>query len=415
MTDVKLKICVIGLGYVGFPLAVSLAEHFRVVGYDIDPKRCEELNVGVDRNNEYENFLGSGIDFFAACDEEVMAGCDIFIITVPTPVTVTNEPDLSLIEAAVDSISRYLRKKCLVVLESTVFPGVTRKIVGEVLSNNTGLKVGKDFWLAYSPERIDPGNASASIKALGKVVSGCGAESLEITTAIYEKICPEVFVADSIEVAELSKLVENTQRDLNIGLMNELVSICQSLGLSTRKVLDVAESKWNFLRFTPGLVGGHCIGVDPYYLAYVARVNGIFPRLIDGARLTNDSMHIVVANRIVNELRKVGGRRVIILGLTFKENVNDFRNSKTFDLISELETRDLEVVCHDPHGFPENLVSKVKYVNNVDGSYDLGCLAVPHSFYLDLGITQLIHRTGVKTFLDIKGRFREQHDRLVTL
>lgn len=415
MADVKLKICVIGLGYVGFPLAVSLAKHFQVVGYDIDPKRCAELNSGVDRNNEYKDFLASEIDFFASCNETVMAGSDVFIITVPTPVTVMNEPDLSLIEASVDSISRYLRKQCLVVLESTVFPGVTRKFVGEALDDKTGLKMGEDFWLGYSPERIDPGNAAASINTLGKVVSGCGAESLKITTSIYQRICPEIIIADSIEVAELAKLVENTQRDLNIGLMNELVTICQSLGLSTRKVLDVAESKWNFLPFTPGLVGGHCIGVDPYYLAYVARVNGIFPRLIDGARLTNDTMHIVVANRICLELEKVSGRRVIVFGLTFKENVNDFRNSKAFDLISELESRDIEVFCHDPHGCPENPSSNINYVENFYGSYDLACLAVPHSYYLELGLNQIIRRTGVKTFLDVKGRVKEQHDRLVTL
>lgn len=347
------KIAVVGLGYVGLPLAAAFGCMADVIGLDISTKKIEELKKGLDATGELtsDDLAATRIDYTSNVSQLKEAA--FIIVTVPTPIDDHQKPDLTPVESASRLIGQNLSKGSIVVYESTVYPGVTEDICVPILEAESGLKCGVDFKVGYSPERINPGDKIHTVDKIMKVVSGEDAETLETVAAVYEMVVTAgVHRAESIKVAEAAKVIENTQRDLNIALMNELAIIFGRLGISTRAVLDAAGTKWNFLKFTPGLVGGHCIGVDPYYLTYKAEEIGYNPQVILAGRRINDGMGKHVAEMTIKKLiqadKAVKGARVLILGLTFKEDVPDIRNTKVVDIINELREFGVEVLVHDP-------------------------------------------------------------------
>jgi UDP-N-acetyl-D-glucosamine/UDP-N-acetyl-D-galactosamine dehydrogenase len=341
------KIAVVGLGYVGLPLAVALAKHGAVTGYDHDPQRIHKLGAGHDRTGEVTEQALADADVRLTADSGAMVGHDIYIITVPTPVDRKNVPDLSALRSACRTIGSVMSAGAIVVLESTVYPGATEEVVGPALEAASGLRCGTDFFLGYSPERINPGDRQHTVERLTKVVAGQTADVTERLAEVYRRVTGgQVFVARDIRTAEAAKAIENAQRDINIAFVNEVAMICQRLGLSVYDVLDAARTKWNFLDFRPGLVGGHCIGVDPFYLAYKAQEVGHEPHIILAGRAVNDAMPSFVVDRVAAQLQS--GASVLILGLTFKENVPDLRNSKAAELALGLRARGFAVTTHDP-------------------------------------------------------------------
>ncbi len=357
LTNRRSKLAVVGLGYVGLPLAAAFGRVCEVIGFDISTKKVGELEQGFDATGELsrEELAATRIDFTAEPFHLAEAG--FIIVTVPTPIDAAKRPDLRPVEAASRSIGRHLAKGSIVVYESTVYPGVTEEICVPILEGESGLKCGVDFTVGYSPERINPGDKVHTVDRIVKVVSGQDTATLETVAAVYELVVTAgVHRAGSIKVAEAAKVIENTQRDLNIALMNELALIFGRLGIPTREVLAAAGTKWNFLNFTPGLVGGHCIGVDPYYLTFKAESIGYHPQVILAGRRINDGMGKYVAEMTVKELiradKAVKGARVLVLGLTFKENVPDIRNSKVIDIVHELAEYGIEVQIYDPIADP---------------------------------------------------------------
>jgi UDP-N-acetyl-D-galactosamine dehydrogenase len=351
------KVAVVGLGYVGLPLAVAMARAHEVVGFDVSQERVAALREGVDWTNEVpaEALRASG--FAITGDPEALRGCEVFIVTVPTPIDDANRPDFDAMLKACAIVGPVLSKGAIVVFESTVYPGVTEEVCAPALEKASGLKAGEDFKLGYSPERINPGDKAHPLEKIVKVVAGQDAETLDTLAALYGSIVEAgVHRAPSIKVAEAAKVIENTQRDLNIALMNEVAKICHLLGIRTRDVLDAAGTKWNFLKFHPGLVGGHCIGVDPYYLTAKAEQLGYQPEVILSGRRVNDGMGAYLAQRVVKLIAASGQRildaRVGILGFTFKENVPDIRNSKVIDTYRELKEFGIEPIVHDPRADP---------------------------------------------------------------
>lgn len=333
-------VCVVGLGYVGLPLAEAFSRHFKVIGLDTNGKRVKELKL----SNNNKNLT-------ITVNPKQIKQADFIIITVPTPVTKSKEPDLSYITSAARTISHNMKAGCTVVLESTVYPGVTEEVVKPILEES-GLQCGKDFKIAYSPERIDPGNEEHTIDKVTKVVSGMDEETTELVAQLYRRICPEVFKARNIKTAEAAKVIENVQRDLNIALVNELSLIFDRMGISPRDVLDTAATKWNFYRYSPGLVGGHCIPVDPYYLVYKAMELGYRPQVILAGRDINDYMpkHIVemTIKALNNRGKVIKGSKVLIMGLTYKENVPDIRETPVRDIIKGLREYEVEIFGYDP-------------------------------------------------------------------
>ncbi len=377
------RIAVIGLGYVGLPLAVALARHFPVVGYDKSAERVAELGEGFDRTGEVESAALRASPLECSADPAAMAGAEIFIITVPTPVDADNRPDLSALRAASREVGKYLSKGAIVVVESTVYPGVTEEICGREAASVSGLECGKDFFLGYSPERINPGDREHTVDRITKVVSGQTPEVAERLAAVYGTITSGgVFIARDIATAEAAKVIENAQRDINIAFINEITRIFHRLGISVHDVIDAAKTKWNFLDFRPGLVGGHCIGVDPFYLAYRAKEVGHEPEIILAGRRINDSMGFFVADEIA---KRVSSGRVLMLGLTFKENVPDLRNTRVVDIIEGLRRHGLSVDVHDPLADAE----EAKRFLDIDlmpnlakaRDYDAVVGAVPHDEY----------------------------------
>jgi UDP-N-acetyl-D-glucosamine/UDP-N-acetyl-D-galactosamine dehydrogenase len=341
------RIAVVGLGYVGLPLAVALAKHGPVTGYDHDPVRIGELRDGHDRTGEVTREILAQAAIRLTPERSALAGQDIYIITVPTPVDHDNVPDLSAVEAACHTIGEVMSAGVVVILESTVYPGATEEVVGPALARASGMRCGTDFFLGYSPERINPGDRQHTVERLTKVVAGQTPEVTERVAALYRRITGgQVFVARDIRTAEAAKAIENAQRDINIAFVNEVAMICQRLGLSVYDVLEAARTKWNFLDFRPGLVGGHCIGVDPFYLAHKAQAVGHEPHIILAGRAVNDAMPRFVVERVAAQLDP--GARILLLGLTFKENVPDLRNSKAAELAIGLAERGFEVTIHDP-------------------------------------------------------------------
>ena len=337
----KATVCIVGLGYVGLPLVEAFAKKLKVIGYDINTRRVAELS---------QKFRGSGISFTS--DPSKIMQADFTIICVPTPVTKMKEPDLSPVENAAATVGRNLKRGSVVILESTVYPGVTEEIVGPILEKESGLKCGRDFKIAYAPERVNPGDPRHTIDKITKVVSGMDAGTRELVAELYGRIIPEIFRAKNIQTAEAAKVIENIQRDLNIALMNELSLIFEKLHLDTKDVLDAAATKWNFHRYSPGLVGGHCIPVDPYYLVRRAQEFGYHSQVISAGRAINDSMAKHVAEMTVKALNEVGkvikGSKVLIIGLTYKENVADTRETPQKHVIEELKEYGIEPMGYDP-------------------------------------------------------------------
>lgn len=405
------KIAVVGLGYVGLPLAVALARHDAVTGYDHDPQRIRELSTGHDRTGEVTSEALAEAALRLTAEGSALVGHDIYIITVPTPVDRRNVPDLSAVRSACQTIGGVMSAGAIVVLESTVYPGATEEVVGPELAQASGLRCGIDFFLGYSPERINPGDRQHTVERLTKVVAGQTEAATERIAAMYRRVTGgQVFIARDIRTAEAAKAIENAQRDINIAFVNEVAMICQRLDLSVYDVLDAARTKWNFLDFKPGLVGGHCIGVDPFYLAYKAQEVGYEPHIILAGRAVNDAMPRFVADRIASQLQP--GASILVLGLTFKENVPDLRNSKAAELARALAASDLQVTTHDPLADPaeaEALYGLTPLTALPQGqAFDAVLAAVPHHAYARLDgprIVDLLRPGGL--LADLKGLWRD--------
>lgn len=389
----KRRIAVIGLGYVGLPVAVAFARNgSSVVAFDINEKRIAELRSGHDATGEVETADLKSAALEITSDAEQLKKADFFIVTVPTPITDTKRPDLSALMAASGTVGRALKPGDIVVYESTVYPGATEEDCVPVLEKTSGLRCGPDFKVGYSPERINPGDREHRFETITKIVSGCDAETLDVVAAVYgEVVTAGVHRAANIKTAEAAKVIENTQRDLNIALMNELALICHRFGIDTNDVLDAAATKWNFLHFTPGLVGGHCIGVDPYYLTHKAEKEGYIPQVILAGRRINDDIGRFVATEMVRRLLKRGANgplSVTILGITFKENVPDVRNTRVIDIVQELVRFGVSVSIHDPMADQTDVtrefgltLSPLDEMPPADGVI----LAVAHTDYVEKG------------------------------
>ena len=386
------KIAILGLGYVGLPVAVAFAEHCPgTVGFDIDTRRIASLRGGEDWTGEIGGKRLKASGLIVTSELSQLKNCDTFIVCVPTPIHKDRRPNLEPLRAASESVGQMMRKGALVIYESTVYPGVTEEYCGPILARVSGLKQGRDFKLGYSPERINPGDKEHSFERILKVTSGEDAQTAETVAELYGAVVTAgIHRASSIKVAEAAKALENTQRDLNIALMNEMAIICDVLKIPTRDVIEAAATKWNFLKFTPGLVGGHCIGVDPYYLTAKAQELGYNPQVILAGRRINDSMGNIVARRVVRFLaagtRPINKTRVGVLGLTFKENVPDIRNSRVPDILTELKMFGIKPVAHDPLASPDDLAHEYGLkMNRLPQFKDLDALilAVPHRQYLE--------------------------------
>ncbi|MBF0326126.1 nucleotide sugar dehydrogenase [Magnetospirillum moscoviense] len=404
------SVVVIGLGYVGLPLAVGIARHFPTIGFDISTDRVKELKSGHDRTGEIEADRLRASTIHLTADQAEIKGKDVYIVTVPTPVDLENRPDLGPVLKACATVGKAMGKGAVVVFESTVYPGVTEDICGPELERVSGLKCGADFFLGYSPERINPGDKEHTVDRITKVIAGQTPAITETLAGIYGAVTTGgVFRAASIKVAEAAKVIENSQRDINIAFVNELAMIFQKLGISIHDVLEASATKWNFLNFKPGLVGGHCIGVDPFYLATCALNNGHHPEIILSGRRINDGMGPWMAARISEQLAPKS--RVLMLGLTFKENVPDLRNSKVIDVIRGLIQRGHTVDIHDPFADIDEARHEydVELMAGLDGASGYDCVvgAVPHDAYAGFGpeaFAKLVARNGLVA--DIKGMWR---------
>lgn len=405
------RIGVVGLGYVGLPVALALAREFgRTVGFDVSRARIDALKSHRDWTGEATGEALRATSLKFSCDPEDLKGCTFFVVAVPTPIDLDRRPDLEPVLSATKIVGGAIERGAIVVYESTVYPGVTEERCGPLLEEVSGLKRGRDFKLGYSPERINPGDREHAFERIVKVVAAEDEESLARVASVYERVVEAgVHRASSIRVAEAAKVIENTQRDLNIALMNELALIFDRLGIRTQDVLEAASTKWNFLRFSPGLVGGHCIGVDPYYLTAKAESAGYHPEVILAGRRINDSMGRYVAQRTVKLLREqdheLKGCRVGVLGLTFKENVPDLRNSRVPDIVDELRGYGIEPLVHDPMAEASNAWSEhqVKLAPwDAISELDALILAVPHTVYIDQldAILKRLRKSGV--LIDVK-------------
>lgn len=392
--DLDLAIGVVGLGYVGLPLAVALAHHFRVVGLDIDSSRIAELRTGHDRTGEIGTAALGASGLLLSDDPSSLRGLDVYIVTAPTPVDGANRPDLGPLLAAAETVAGLVdpARAPIVVFESTVWPGVTEEICGPAMERISGLKRGEDFFLAYSPERINPGDREHSVDRIVKVVSGENDAVTRRVADIYGRVTSAgTFSAASIRTAEAAKVIENAQRDINIAFMNEITQIFGKLGLSVLDVLEAAGTKWNFLPFRPGLVGGHCIGVDPYYLSHCAQSVGHLPRVILAGRAINDGMGAWVADTIHSRRASRAGR-VLVLGLTFKADVPDLRNSKVVDVVQRLAWLGHEVVIHDPLADPSAARHEygLEFERDLPSDrFDVILVAVPHQSYRELAVSDI--------------------------
>lgn len=412
------SLCVVGLGYVGLPIALEFAKAIKVVGFDINAERVEMMRNHIDPSNELSAEAFANCDITFTNQPQDLADVGFYIIAVPTPINNMNLPDLGPVISASRTVGKVLKKGDYVVYESTVYPGCTEDDCVPVLEELSGLKMGTDFKVGYSPERINPGDKVNTLRSIIKIVSGCDAESLDQIDAVYSLVIDAgLHRAASIKVAEAAKIIENTQRDVNIALINELSLIFGKMGLNTYDVLEAAGTKWNFLKFQPGLVGGHCIGVDPYYLVYKAKKMGYFSKVISSARYVNDSMGAYVGKQTVKKIMEMGKNalesKVLVMGATFKENVSDIRNSKVIDIIRELESFSVHVDIIDPHAdsaelqheYGQSLVAEA-----AANSYEAIIIAVAHNEYLHLPETHFksLLKDGNGVLVDIKGTYRNQ-------
>jgi UDP-N-acetyl-D-galactosamine dehydrogenase len=410
------SIAVVGLGYVGLPLAVALARHFRVVGFDIDLSRVEELGRGEDRTREIEPEILRSSSLRLSADAADLPGHSVYIVTVPTPVDAQNVPDLGPVRSASRTVGQALKTRpapgVIVVYESTVYPGVTEDICGPILEQQSGLVCGRDFFLGYSPERINPGDKVHTVDKITKVVAGQTSDVAATLAGIYGKVTSGgIHLAPTIKTAEAAKVIENAQRDINIAFINEIAMIFGKMDISTYDVLEAAGTKWNFLKFQPGLVGGHCIGVDPYYLAHRAEELGHHARIILSGRAINDGMSSYVAEAV--SARISPGGRVLLLGLTFKEDVPDLRNSKVADLVGHLKRLGHDVTIHDPLADPDEAQHEygLMLAPRLDqlAGFDAVLGAVPHATYrnfADAELSRLVKSGGL--IADLKGMWRSR-------
>ncbi len=412
------KIGVIGLGYVGLPLAIASSKKYLVVGYDTNLSRIKLLKKKIDFNNEFSKKDLSkikNINFTNKVNE--LENCKIKIITVPTPIKKNKKPDLSLIKEATRNIAKYTKKGDIIVYESTVYPGVTDDICIPIIEKISKLKINKEFYCGYSPERINPGDKNHKITNIVKITSGSNKYSLNIIDKFYKSIInAKTFKANSIKEAEAAKVIENAQRDINIAFINEVTQIFSKLNLNTYNILKAASTKWNFLNFKPGLVGGHCIGVDPYYLSYLAKTIKITPQIILSGRNINDNMSIFIANKIINEIKKYKNlkkSKVLIMGLSFKEDCSDFRNTKVLDLFLYMKKKVKLVDIFDPV-VDAKKVKKELNINvlnklNYSSQYDAICILVKHKFFIKIGYKK-IFKLGNKNcvYFDLKNIFKHK-------
>lgn len=414
MTTHNRKVSVIGLGYVGLPVAVAFGRSQRAIGFDINAARIAELKAGHDSTLEVTDEELAASDILFTSDPQDISAADFHIVAVPTPIDNAKRPDLTPVLKASETLGAHIKAGDIIVYESTVYPGATEEDCVPVLERVSGLTCGKDFWVGYSPERINPGDKEHTFTKITKVVSGQTPEILDIVADVYGSVVTAgVHRAATIKVAEAAKVIENTQRDLNIALMNELALIFDRMDIDTRDVLAAAGTKWNFLKFDPGLVGGHCIGVDPYYLTHKAAILGYIPQVILAGRSINDDMGRYVAQRAVRELIAAGGvvkgSRVTVLGFTFKEDVPDLRNTRVIDIVEELASYGLEVQIHDPYASAEEALHEYGVTLTPRDELqpaNVVVFAVPHREYLDAGwrsVTDCLV-DGRGAALDVKGR-----------
>lgn len=397
-------IAIVGLGYVGLPLAHAFAKQgYTVIGYDVSEKRIISLRNGIDATHELSAQQLAEVSIEYTTNHESLRTAKYIIVALPTPVDDNNNPDLSIVISATTTIGKVLQPGTIVVYESTVYPGVTEEICGPILEQESGIRCGKDFFLGYSPERINPGDKVHTVCDIVKIVAGQNDEITSRLVELYSSIIRAgVHRAPNIKVAEMAKAIENAQRDLNIAFINEVAMLCGAIGISTNEVLKAAQTKWNFLPFTPGLVGGHCIGVDPYYLVEKAKLLGMETKVITAGRAVNDSMAAFVANQLQSLLPSATAT-VLVLGLTFKENVPDIRNSKSFDVIAELEKHGMTVEVLDPYFSAESITNMGFTAGTLEKTYDAVVLLVPHKEYTDqcTVIVRAVKDRGV--LYDLKG------------
>ena len=410
------QIAVIGLGYVGLPLAIEFGKLFRVVGFDVNTHLITLLKEGINPDTELPDASIADSSVHFTTDTDQLKACQFFIVAVPTPVDEHKVPDLSMLRAATATVASCLKKGDSVIYESTVYPGCTEEICLPILEEMSGLQVNTDFKLGYSPERINPGDELHTLRNVIKIVSGSDKESLEEISQIYSSVVEAgVFRASSIKVAEAAKILENTQRDLNIALMNELSIILDRMQVNTYEVLEAAGTKWNFHKYSPGLVGGHCIGVDPYYLTYKALELDYEPTVILSGRKVNDSMAYYVAKRCIQQLiasgKNLTDSKILVLGITFKENVHDIRNSKVADLVNELLSFGLHVDVTDPKADDAEVFHEYGFhiSESIEHVYDAIILAVPHAEYVRKQESDFVALAAENCiFIDIKGVFRNK-------
>ncbi len=412
----KTKLSVIGLGYVGLPIALEFARKMEVVGFDIKQDRIDLMKKGIDPSKELEKSAFEGCDILFTNNIDDLKEATFHVVAVPTPINEHNLPNLTPLLSATRTVGKALKKGDIVVFESTVYPGCTEEDCVPILEEESGLKFGTDFKVGYSPERINPGDKEHTLTKILKIVSGSDEESSKIIAEVYKSIIKAgIYEASSIKVAEAAKIIENTQRDVNIALMNELSLIFDRMNINTYEVLEAAGTKWNFLKFFPGLVGGHCIGVDPYYLTYKANALGYHTKIINGGRTINDSMGSYVAETTIKKLIKKGhnvnGAKILIMGATFKENVSDIRNSKVADVYNELVSYSANVDVIDPYADSEELFEEYGYklIPEIKDKYAAVIVAVNHKEYVNLDekYFQSISSNDA-VFIDIKGIFRGQ-------
>lgn len=414
LLDKKLKLALVGLGYVGLPIALAFAKRVSVIGFDINEERLVKMRQGIDPCNELKKdaFEGSDIVFTSSID--TLREASFFIIAVPTPIDRFNQPDLNPLLSATRTVGMALKKGDYVVFESTVYPGCTEDDCLPILEEISGLKAGVDFKIGYSPERINPGDKVHTLSTTVKIVSGCDSVALDTIAQVYELVVkPGVHRAPNIKVAEAAKIIENTQRDVNIALMNELSIIFSRIGINTYDVLEAAGTKWNFLKFYPGLVGGHCIGVDPYYLVHKAKELKYHPQMINAGRFVNDSMGGYIAKKIVKRMIALGKNiletRVLVMGVTFKENVSDIRNSKVVDIINELKDFGVSVDVMDPCADIDEVYREYGFrlIEKPGNDYDAVIVAVAHDEYKVLEEEYFLNLTRESAVLgDVKGIYR---------
>jgi UDP-N-acetyl-D-galactosamine dehydrogenase len=410
----NIKIAIIGLGYVGLPLAVEFGKKYAVLGFDINQTRIDELTNGYDRTQEMTSEeLKSLQQLSFSTDKEHLQTCNIFIVTVPTPIDKYKKPDLTPLLAASRTVGRLLKKNDLVIYESTVYPGCTEEDCVPVLEQESGLVFNQDFFCGYSPERINPGDKINTLTKIKKVTSGSTPEIADFVDDLYGSIIEAgTYKAPSLKVAEASKAIENAQRDVNISFVNELSLIFDKMGIDTSEVLEAASTKWNFLKFKPGLVGGHCIGVDPYYLLHKSESLGYYPQVILSGRRVNDNMGIFVANKMIKLLIKKGhrieGSKVLILGITFKENCPDIRNSRVIDVYQELKEFGVDIEVYDPWANKREVQEEygIDLIDNLNNKYDGILLAVSHNEYQKLNLENFKNPNAV--VFDIKGVLEKQ-------